>query len=71
MATPHNDIKLQSLTDATKKLESDENLAFDDVVKICFQELKRWQDGGTDGSRTEIAGFLWEAGRKARRLQGT
>jgi len=70
MATPHKDIKLQSLTDAAKKLESDENLACDNVVKICLGELKQWQDG-TDGYRTEIAGFLWEAGRKARRLQGT
>jgi hypothetical protein len=49
MTTQHEDKKLQILNAATKELESDDNLAFDDVVRLCVQELKEWPPGSTDG----------------------
>ena len=64
MATTHKN-PLQSLKDATKKLDGD--VTFDDVMQICFQELKQWQDG-TDGYRTEIWQFLRAAANRAQHL---
>jgi hypothetical protein len=64
MATPHKDDKRQSLIEATAKVGS---APFDDVLKICFQELKQWQDGGTDGYRNEIWQFLRAAANRAQK----
>jgi len=49
MATQDEDKKLQILNAATKELESDDNLAFDDVVRLCVQELKEWPPAAQTG----------------------
>jgi hypothetical protein len=67
MTTAHQD-KLRLLTDATKKLESDPDLTFDDVVELCLQQLKQWPRGSTASARTEISWFLRAAGSRANHL---
>jgi hypothetical protein len=67
MTTAHGD-KLRLLTDATKKLEGDPDLAFDDVVELCLQQLKQWPRGSTAAARTEISWFLRAAGSRANHL---
>jgi hypothetical protein len=64
MTTAHKD-KLQLLSDAKKKLESSENLVFDDVVQICLEQMREWPRGSTEGARTQIAEFLKAVASKA------
>jgi hypothetical protein len=68
MAMQDEDKKLQILNAATKELESDDKLAFDDVVRLCVQELKEWPPGSTDGARTQIKDFLRAAAKRAEHL---
>jgi hypothetical protein len=68
MTTPLADKRLQFLNTATKELESDDKLDFDDVVRLCIQELKEWPAGSTEGARTEIWHFLRAAARRANHL---
>jgi hypothetical protein len=67
MTTAHQD-KLRLLTDATKRLEGDPDLTFDDVVELCLQQLKQWPRGSTAAARTEISWFLRAAGGRANHL---
>jgi hypothetical protein len=64
MTTVHKD-KLQLLNDAKTKLESAENLVFDDVVRICLEQMREWPRGSTDGARTQISEFLKAVASKA------
>jgi hypothetical protein len=68
MATEHKD-KLQLLEDATKKIESDETLTFDDVVQLCAHQLNEWPD--STGAKTEIWHLLRAAERRMNRLLAT
>jgi hypothetical protein len=67
MTTAHGD-KLRLLLDATKKLEGDPDLTFDDVVELCLQQLKQWPRGSTAAARTEISWFLRAVEHRANRL---
>jgi hypothetical protein len=70
MATVRKD-KLQRLNDATKKLESDASVTFDDVVQLCLHHLGEWPRGSAAAAKTEISHFLRAAARRANSLLAT